>query len=217
MDNQPIRVIIVDDETLIRKGLKALLNEYENIQVIGEAANGQYAVEIVERLKPDVVLIDLVMPVMNGIEAIRHIIAKRPKQRIIVLTGHSGDDSFFQSVKAGAMGYLLKDVRPEELVHAILQVYSGEPAINPAIVWRSLRKMSDVERAKRPAVEFSKPELDVLSMLTAGKTDQEIAEQLVVAEVTVRSHVSRIMKKLGNKNRVQTALYAIQSGLVPSI
>lgn len=214
MGDQPIQVLIVDDHAMVRKGMNALLSEHEDICVIGEAANGLQAVELAKRLKPDVVLIDLAMPVMDGIEAIKRIIADQPDQRIIVLTNFSGDDKIIQSIKAGAQGYLLKDAQPEELVQSIRCVYSGEPSLNPAIAWRFLRQLSGAETAKRSAEELSERELEVLRLLSQGKTDQEIARQLVLTNVTIRTHVSRILSKLGLKNRVQAALYGIRSGMV---
>jgi len=122
MDNPPIQVLIVDDHAMVRKGLKALLNQYEGIRVVGEAANGLKAIEFIERLKVDVVLVDLAMPVMDGIETIKRIIAIRPDQRIIVLTSYPGDDKLFPAIKAGALGYLVKDAEPEELVQSIRNV-----------------------------------------------------------------------------------------------
>jgi NarL family two-component system response regulator LiaR len=214
MNNQPIQILIVDDHAMVRKGIRALLNEYQDVRVIGEAANGLKAIEQVERLKPDVVLIDLAMPVMDGIEAIKKIIANHPDERIIVLTSYPGDDKLFPAIKAGARGYLLKDAQPEELVQSIRNVYSGEPSLNPTIAWRILRGMSGVEPEKRSAEELSERELEVLRLLTKGKTDQEIAKQLVLTDVTIRTHVSRILSKLGLKNRVQAALYGIRTGIV---
>lgn len=214
MGNQPIQVLIVDDHVMVRKGIKALLTEYEDISVIGEAANGLKAIELVERLKPDVVLIDLAMPVMEGIEAIKRIIAIRPDQRIIVLTSYTGDDKLIPAIKAGAMGYLVKDAQPEELVQSIRDVNAGEPSVNTTIAWKFLRKMSGAEPTKRSAEELSERETEVLRLLTMGKTDKEIADQLVLTEVTIRTHISRILTKLGLKNRVQAALYGIRTGLV---
>jgi NarL family two-component system response regulator LiaR len=214
MGNQPIQILVVDDHAVVRKGMKALLNEYPDITVIGEAANGQKAVELVDRLNPDIVLIDLSMPVMDGIEAIKQIIANHPEQRIIVLTSYSGDDKLFPAIKAGALGYLIKDAQPDELVQSIRSVYAGEPALNPSIAWKLLRGMSGVEPAKRSAEELSEREIEVLRLLTKGKTDQEIAQQLVLTDVTIRTHISRILAKLGLKSRVQAALYGIRTGLV---
>ena len=214
MGNQPIKVLIVDDHVMVRKGIKALLSEYEDITVIGEAADGLKAIDMVEALKPDVVLIDLAMPVMEGIEAIKRIIAIQPDQHIIVLTSYTGDDKLIPAIKAGAMGYLVKDAQPEELVQSIRDVYSGEPSVNTNIAWKFLRKMSGAEPTKRSAEELSERETEVLRLLTMGKTDKEIAEHLVLTEVTIRTHISRILTKLGLKNRVQAALYGIRTGLV---
>jgi NarL family two-component system response regulator LiaR len=214
MDNQSIQVLIVDDHAMVRKGLKALLNQYEGIRVVGEAANGLKAVELVERLKPDVVLLDLAMPVMDGIEAIKRIMVIRPNQCIIVLTSYPGDDKLFPAIKAGALGYLVKEAQPEELVQSIRNVCAGEPALSATIAWKLLQGMSGVETSKESAEELSEREREVLRLLTLGKTDQEIADQLVLADVTIRTHISRILSKLGLKNRVQAALYGIRSGIV---
>ncbi len=214
MGNQKIRVLIVDDHTMVRRGMKVLLDEYDDIQVVGEAANGLKAIEAVEEFKPDVVLIDLAMPVMDGIEAIKRILAIHPNERIIVLTSFSGDEKLFEAIRAGAMGYLVKDAQPDELVQSIRNVCSGEPTLNPAIAWRLLRGMTDVKTPKRPTEELSEREIEVLRLLTKGQTDQQIAQQLVLTDVTIRTHISRILSKLGLKNRVQAALYGIRSGLV---
>jgi two-component system, NarL family, response regulator LiaR len=213
--NRPIQVLIVDDHAMVRKGIRALLNEYEDIRVVGEAANGYKAIELTKQVNPDVILMDLSMPVMDGIEAIKKIKAFQPAQRIIVLTSYVGDDKLIKSIKAGAMGYLLKDALPEELVQSIRMVYAGEPAINPAVAWKYLRKMSGVEeRPMHSAEELSEREAEVLILLTQGKTDQEIARQLVLTDVTIRTHISRILAKLGLENRVQAALYGIRSGMI---
>jgi two-component system, NarL family, response regulator LiaR len=216
MENQPIQVLIVDDHAMVRKGMKALLSEYPDINVVGEAANGAKAIELVDRLDPDVVLMDLAMPVMDGIEATRRIIEAHPDGRIIVLTSYSGDEKLFPAIKAGALGYLVKDAQPEELVQSIRNVHLGEPSINPSIAWNLLRKMSGVETARQTNEELSDREIEILKLLTRGKTDQEIAKQLVLTDVTIRTHVRRILTKLGLKNRVQAALYGIRSGIASS-
>ena len=215
MGNHQIQVLLVDDHVMVRKGMKALLDEYEDIHVIGEAANGSVAIELAQQLKPDVILMDLAMPLMDGIEATKRIIASQPDQRIIVLTSYSGDDKLFPAIKAGALGYLVKDAQPEELVESIRNVYAGEPSLNPTLAWRMLRGMSGAETVpKRSPEDLSEREIEVLRLLTQGKTDQEIARKLVLTEVTIRTHISRILSKLGLKNRVQAALYGIRSGLV---
>lgn len=214
MEGEPIEVLIVDDHAMVRKGMHALLNGYEDIRVTGEAADGLKAIELVEELEPDVILIDLSMPVMDGIEAIKRIISARPDERIIVLTSYAGDDKLFPAIKAGAMGYLLKDVEPEELVQSIRLVYSGAPSLNPAIAWRILRRASGIEPKKQAIEDLTEREIEVLRLLSKGKTDQEIARELVLTDVTIRTHISRILFKLGLKNRVQAALFGIRSGLV---
>jgi DNA-binding NarL/FixJ family response regulator len=211
-----IQVLIVDDHAMVRKGLRALLNEYEDIRVIGEASNGFKAVELTKQLDPDVILMDLAMPLMDGVETIKQIRANNPEQRLIVLTSYVGDEKLIQSIRAGAMGYLLKDAQPEDLVGAIRLVYAGEPALNPGVAWKYLRKASGIEETpKYSSEELSDREMEVLRLLSQGKTDQEIARQLVLTDVTIRTHVSRILAKLGLENRVQAVLYAIRSGLVP--
>jgi NarL family two-component system response regulator LiaR len=214
MDKQPIRVLIVDDHAMVRKGMIALMAAYDDIQVIGEAANGAKAVELADQLRPDVILMDLSMPIMDGIEAIKQIVSQHPEQRIIVLTSYTGDDKLFPAIKAGALGYLVKDAQPEELIESIHNVYAGEPSLDQAVVWRSLRGMSDSEPTRRTSDDLSEREIEVLRLLSQGKTDQEIARELVLTDVTIRTHISRILSKLGLKNRVQAALYGIRTGLI---
>jgi two-component system, NarL family, response regulator LiaR len=218
MNSQSIRVLIVDDQAMVRKAIIALLNEYADIDVVGEAGNGLKALELIGPLKPDVILVDLIMPVIDGIETIKRIIAVHPAARILVLTGYEEDDKLSPAIKAGAMGYLVKDVQPEELIQAIHNVNSGEPSLSPKITWKLLQRVngSGLKSAttKQKQAELSERELEVLRMLSLGKTDQEIAEKLVLTEVTIRTHVSRILSKLGVKNRVEAALYAIRSGMV---
>ena len=209
----PIQVLIVDDHVIVRKSIRALLNEYIEIDVVGEASNGVEAVEMANRLKPEVILIDLVMPIMDGIEAIKQILASQPDARILVLTSFSGDDYVIPSIEVGAMGYLLKDSQPEDLITAIRQVYLGEPTIDPAIAWKMIRGISVEKPVQSPAKLLSEREIQVLRLLALGKSNQEIAEQLSLTEVTVRTHISRILAKLGLANRVQAALYALRTGL----
>jgi two-component system, NarL family, response regulator LiaR len=214
MSNQPIRVLILDDHAMVRKGMKAFLNEYEGICVIGEAADGVEGIRLVEQLKPDIVLIDLLMPGMDGIEAIRRMIAVRPEQRIIVLTAYAKEDKILEAVRAGAMGYLVKDVGADELIQSLYNVHSGIPAYNNMVLWRLLSQKENPE-PHQGINELSEREREVLQLLTRGYSDQEIAKQLWLTNVTVRSHISRILSKLGVKNRVQAALYGLRSGFVP--
>jgi NarL family two-component system response regulator LiaR len=207
-----IQVLIVDDHTIVRKGTRALLAEVEDIQVVGEAADGREAVDQADTLRPDVILMDLVMPVMDGIEATRQITGNQPETRILALTSFAADDKVFPAIKAGALGYLLKHADPEELVDAIRKVYHGEPSLHPSIARKVLQEM------RRPTMKTPTPdpltgrEIEVLNLVAKGLSNQEIAGQLSIAEVTVRTHVSNILSKLHLANRVQAALYALREG-----
>jgi NarL family two-component system response regulator LiaR len=213
MTNAPIRILVVDDHTVVRKGIRALLAEIEDIEVVGEAHTGQEAITQAESLNPDVILMDLVMPEMDGIEAIRHISIHQPGARILVLTSFTADDKVFPAIKAGALGYLLKDSDSADLVRAIRQVHRGEPSLHPSIARRVLQELSQPV-PPRPAPEpLTDREVEVLQLLAQGLGNQEIAEQLVIAEVTVRTHVSNILSKLHLANRVQATLYALREGL----
>ncbi len=217
MSNHPIQVLIVDDHALVRKGLKALLNEHEDLIVVGEAADGLSAIDLVGKLKPDVVLMDLSMPGklnMSGIEAIQQIVINDPGSRIIVLTALENNDVFLQAVRSGAMGFLLKSVEPDELIQAIHDVYAGRPFFSLKLAWTLLQGKNDAGTNTRSAVKLSNREADVLCLLAQGKTDQQIAGELVLTEVTIRTHIGRILKKLGVRNRVQAVLYSLRSGMV---
>ena len=214
MGSQTIQVILVDDHTMVREGIKILLDEFEDIQVVGEAANGLKAIELVEHLAPDVVLMDLTMPVMDGIEATKRIIAIRPKQHIVILTGFLDDERLIQVIQAGAQGCIEKTIQPEDLVQSIRDVCSGRPCLSPGIAWRILRGISDSETPGPSKSRLSEREIQILRLLTQGKLDEEIAQELVLTEVTIRTHISRILSKLGLENRVPAALYGLRSGLV---
>lgn len=214
MDSQSIRVLLVDDHAMVRKGIRILLEQSEGVHVIGEAANGLKAIELVEQLDPDVILMDLSMPVMDGIEAIRKIIAIRPEQHIIVLAGFLDEERLFQAIKAGALGCVDKTIPPEALVQSIRDVCSGKPSLSSGIAWKVLRGLSGAEQRRQPKDKLSERELQILRMLTQGKLDEEIARELVLTEVTIRTHISRILTKLGLENRVQAALYGLRTGLV---
>ncbi len=215
MGNPPIHVLIVDDQAMVRKGLKILLSQYDDIQVIGEAANGLVAVQIAARWKPDVILMDLTMPVMGGIEATQQILDHDSKLRVIILTAHTSNDCFLQAIKAGAMGFLDKTVEPDDLIQSIRMVYSGEPSFDPKLTWTLLQWMNHPPKSDARKYELlSKRETEILKLLSRGKTDHQIAQELVLAEVTIRTHVSRILEKLGLSNRVQATLYSLHSGLV---
>ena len=231
---KPIRILLVDDHAIVRDGIRSLLKTQPDIEVVGEADNGQAAVSMVGNLEPDIVLMDLVMPGMDGIEAIRRIVDSRPGSRILVLTSFSAEDKVFPAIKAGAMGYLLKDCDSEELVRAILQVHRGESSLHPRIARMLLQEMAAPRgegisrpppRQERPTADppwtglaasqdrLTERELAVLKLVAHGKSNREIADELVVAEGTVRTHVSNILSKLHLVSRTQATLFALREGL----
>ncbi len=214
MGQPTIRVLIADDQAIVRKGIRALLAEVEGIDVVGEAADGWEAVSQARALNPDVILMDLVMPNMDGIEAIREITASGEGARVLALTSFAWDDKVLPASRAGALGYLLKDSEPSDLVQAIRQVYRGEPALAPSIARKVLHEMQ--HPAGRPPAPhpLTDRELEVLRLVAKGYSNPQIAEQLVVTEATVRSHVSNILSKLHLANRVLLTLYALQQGII---
>lgn len=210
---ESIRVLIADDHAIVRKGIRALLTAQPDIEVVGEAENGEEAITEAERHRPDVILMDLVMPEVDGIAAIRRITAHQPEARILVLTSFAGDDKVFPAIKAGALGYLLKDSGPEELVQAIYQVYRGESSLHPAIARKVLQELSrSVEQPATPK-PLTEREVGVLRLVARGLSNQQIAEALVISEATVRNHVSNILSKLHLASRTQAVLYALREGL----
>jgi len=208
-----IRVLIADDHAIVRNGIAALLATEKDIEVIGEASNGKEAVFAVQELQPDVILMDLVMPEMDGIQAIQQIRIKDPQARILVMTSFATDEMVFPAIKSGALGYLLKDSSPEELVTAIHQVFRGEPSLHPQIARRVLQEISQPPTQTRTEEPLTEREVEVLKLIARGMSNQEIAEQLVISETTVRTHVSRILGKLHLASRTQAALYALKEGL----
>ncbi|HET8562629.1 MAG TPA: response regulator transcription factor [Candidatus Binatia bacterium] len=214
MKTQPIRVMLTDDHAIVRKGVRALLATERDIQVVGEACDGAEAVAQAEALCPDVILMDLVMPRLDGIEATRQITARLPGTRVLVLTSFAADEKVFPAIKAGALGYLLKDSSPEELVEAIRRVYQGEPSLEPSIARKVLLELSHAPKQQPLTVEpLTERELDVLRLVAQGCSNKEIAVKLSVSELTVRSHVSNILCKLHLASRTQAALYALQKGI----
>ncbi len=209
-----IRVFIADDHLIVREGIKALLATEDGIDVIGDAGDGRRAVDEVARLKPDVILMDLLMPGMDGIEAIGLIKDDQPDARILVLTSFATDDKVFPALQAGAIGFLLKDSPPEMLVIGIRQVYRGESWLHPKIARKVLRELTKSKEEKAIANELTGRELEVLGLVAQGYSNQDIADQLVLSEATVRTHVSHILSKLHLASRTQAALYALREGLV---
>jgi NarL family two-component system response regulator LiaR len=208
-----IRVLVVDDQSIVRKGVRALIEQVEGIEVVGEAGDGQEAIAQALALRPDVILMDLVMPGMGGIEAIRRITAEQEGAHVLVLTSFAGDDKVFPAIKAGALGYLLKDSEPEQLLEAIRQVHRGEPSLSPTVAQKvllELRQPSDRLPTPDPLTDR---EVEVIQLVAKGLSNRDIAGRLVVTEATVRAHVSNILSKLHLANRVQATIYALQEGL----
>jgi NarL family two-component system response regulator LiaR len=210
-----IRVLLVDDHAVVRKGMRALVDREAGIEVVGEAEDGDQAVHAADRLRPDVILMDLEMPGTGGIEATRQITAAHPDTRIVVLTSHAAEEDVFPALKAGALGYLLKHSAPEEVLQAIRQAYRGETVLHPSIARMVLQELNRPAQARQPKTSepLSERELEVLRLLARGMSNQEIADTLVVGEATVRSHVSSILRKLQLASRTQAALYALREGL----
>jgi NarL family two-component system response regulator LiaR len=208
-----IRVLIVDDHSIVRKGIRALLSTERDIQVIGEANDGMEAIAQAQALKPDVILMDLVMPKVDGIEATRRITTQQPGMRVLVLTSFAADDKVFPAIKAGALGYLLKDTGPDELVEAIHQVHRGEPSLEPTIARKVLAELSAPPQKPLSTDPLTGRELDILRLIAQGCSNKEIAEQLVITEMTVRTHVSNVLSKLHLASRTQAALYALKEGI----
>ena len=211
--SDPIRVFVADDHAIVRKGIAAVLEIVPDIEVVGEAENGRDAVRQVEALQPDVILMDLVMPEMDGIEAIRRIKERQPGARILVLTTFAGEDQILPAIKAGALGYHLKDSRPQELAQAIRQVHRGESSLHPIIARKVLEELSRPSSRPPTPDPLTPREVEVLQLVAQGLENWEIAEKLVIAEATVRTHVSNITAKLHVASRTQAALYALREGI----
>jgi DNA-binding NarL/FixJ family response regulator len=208
-----IRVLVVDDHAIIRRGMKAVLELVPDILIVGEAGNGLEAVKQAAKLQPDVILMDLVMPGMDGIEATRQIKASHPDVRILVLTTFTGEELIFPAIKAGALGYQLKDSSPEALVEAIRQVYQGEPSLHPIIARKVLQELLTPTEKPPTSDPLTQREVEVLRLIAQGFENKEIAEKLVISEATTRTHVSNILGKLHLASRTQAALYALREGL----
>jgi len=210
-DSVPIRIVIADDHAVVRQGLKMFLQDVDEFEVIAEAQNGSEALALAKQLKPDVVLMDLLMPVMDGITAIGHIRREVPDTEVIALTSVLEDASVVGAVRAGAIGYLLKDTQAEELTRAIKAAANGQVQLSPAAAARLVREV----RAPESPETLTERETDVLRLLAQGRANKEIAAALFIGENTVKTHVSSILVKLGVQSRTQAALYARQIGLGP--
>ena len=209
------KIIICDDQAVVRDGLELLLNLEKDIEVLGTARDGAEALELVENVQPDLVLMDLKMPGMNGIEATRQIRAKFPQVKVLVLTTYDDDEWVFDAIRSGASGYLLKDTPREKVIEAVLGTAGGKSFVDPAVAGKLLDKVSS--RGTQPSSllteQLTAREVDVLRLLAKGLSNAEIAGQLHLSEGTVRNHVSAILDKLGVSDRTQAAVIAIQHGL----
>jgi NarL family two-component system response regulator LiaR len=212
---KPIRIFIADDHHIVRRGIRDLLETEPDFVVVGEATNGREAASAVAELEPHVVLMDLVMPVLDGIEATRQIKAQDKDVKILVLTSFATDDKVFPAIKAGALGYLVKDTGPEELIRAIRQVYRGEASLHPTIAQKLLLEVAQPAERPTTADPLTEREIDVLKLVARGLSNQEISDTLVISVTTVYSHVSNILSKLHLATRTQAALYALREGYVP--
>ena len=213
MSKRPIKLLVVDDQNIVRKGICALLEQVDDIDVIGEASNGEEAVEQAKRLEPDVILMDLMMPKMDGVTAIQEIQAVQLPARIIALTSFVTEDKVFPAIKAGAMGYLLKDSEPEDLITAIRKVNRGEPSLHPIVAKMVLEEIGQPVRQPLTPEPLTQREVDIIRLVAQGLSNRQIAEQLVIGEATVRTHVGNVLNKLHLANRVQATLYALREGL----
>jgi two-component system, NarL family, response regulator LiaR len=209
-----VRVMIVDDHAVVREGLKNYLGALPGFEVVGEAANGAEAVQAAKKLKPQVILMDLVMPVMDGIEATRALREAQPDVKVIVLTSFADDDKLFPALKAGAAAYLLKDVGPKELADAVSAAARGETRLHPEVSRRLVAGIAGATAdGRKPEDQLTGREMDVLRCLAQGRSNKEIGAQLFISEKTVKSHVGSILDKLGLADRTQAALYAVKHGL----
>lgn len=206
----PIRILIVDDHSVVRQGLQMFLALDPEIEVVGEVGNGAEAVEFVKKAKPDVVLMDLLMPVMDGIEATKIIRREHPDTEVVALTSVLEDNAVVGAIRAGAIGYLLKDTEADELVRAIKAAAAGQVQLSPKAAERLMREV----RAPESPEKLTDRETDVLRLLAEGKANKEIARELTISETTVKTHVSNILMKLDVPSRTQAALYAVRIGLV---
>ena len=210
---ETIRVLIAEDHTIVRGGLVALLEDVDGIEVVSEAADGVEAVLKTRAAQPDVILMDLAMPRKTGIEAIEEIKAENPNARILVLTSFSDDDKVFAAIKAGALGYLLKETSSQDLLQAIVDVHHGESSLHPAIARKLIRELNRPTSLPPSEEPLTEREAEVLVLVARGLSNQDIADKLIISERTVRTHVSNILSKLHLANRTQAALYALKEGL----
>ncbi len=214
MDRSPITVLIVDDHAVVRQGVRAFLETQPDLEVVGEAASGEEAVHLAAAYAPDVVLMDLVMPGTDGVEATRRLKEVSPRSQIIVLTSYHDDEHIFPAIRAGALSYLLKDVGPEELAAAVRRAARGEATLHPRVAARVIQELHALSEESSPFADLTERELEVLRLIAEGLSNGEIAARLTISEKTVKSHVSNILSKLHLADRTQAAVYAWKKGLM---
>jgi len=213
-----VRVLVADDQALVRSGFRMILESRPDIEVVGEAEDGFEAIEAARRLLPDLILMDVRMPNLDGVEATRRLVARRTESRILILTTFDLDEYVYEAIRAGASGFLLKDVRPQELVDAVHVVARGDALLAPSITRRLLDRFAEQapgEPAPPPQLEsLTERELEVLKLVAKGWSNAELAEKLFLSETTVKTHVSSVLRKLGLRDRVQAVVLAYEAGLV---
>ena len=211
-----VRVLLADDQGLVREGFRHIIDAREDLEVVGEAADGREAIALAEQTRPDVILMDVRMPVLDGIEATRRLVASGHPARIVILTTFDLDEAVFAALRAGASGFMLKDIRAAELVEAIRVVARGEALLAPTVTRRLLDRFADALPGEPPPSldELTPREVEVLRLVARAMTNAEIAERLILTEATVKSHVSAILRKLGLRDRVQAVVAAYDAGLV---
>ncbi len=214
-----IKVLLCDDQALVRTGFRMILDAREDLSVVGEASDGRECVELCRQLEPDVILMDVRMPNVDGVQATHRIAAEGSPARIIILTTYDLDEYVYEAIRAGASGFLLKDVRPAQLVDAIRVVAAGEALLAPSVTKRLLNRFADILPPKNGAplpglTELTEREREVLKLLASGLSNAELAERLFLSEATVKSHISNLLRKLGLRDRVQAVILAYETGLV---
>ncbi|WP_129671953.1 response regulator transcription factor [Candidatus Chloroploca sp. Khr17] len=210
-----INVMLIDDHRVVRQGLRDFLELQDDIEVVGEASSGEEGVQLARELLPDVVLMDLVMPGIDGVETTRRLKAVSPSTRVIVLTSFADDEKVFPAIKAGAISYLLKDISPEELAHAIRAAQRNEAVLHPEVATKLMQEFSSPRPNEAPVDQLTPREMDVLRLVARGMSNKEIAEALIISEKTTKTHLSNILSKLHLADRTQVAIYALRKRLVP--
>jgi NarL family two-component system response regulator LiaR len=212
---EAITVMLIDDHRVVRQGLRDFLELQGDIEIVGEASSGEEGVQLARELLPDVVLMDLVMPGIDGVETTRRLKAASPSSKVIVLTSFADDNKVFPAIKAGAISYLLKDISPEELAHAIRAAQRNEAVLHPEVAAKLMQEFSTPKSSEAPVDQLTPREMDVLRLVAKGMSNKEIAEKLIISEKTTKTHLSNILSKLHLADRTQVAIYALRQRLVP--